>query len=172
MKTLKFASEINWPLKRKQLLDQLLYEQPQSLKANTFVSMDSRHKLTRFHKVENVEIFKPKIENEYTTVVSFIPYFRRLVFGNLVTLVCDFLSVFFHLAHLALQNVNKDYVIFLYFCNFVAKSDQNTTNQVFKATTLWNLANSTVKPNSILTTHFHGRTQWPYKNMILHSNLA
>lgn len=33
-------------LKRMQLLDQLLYEQPQPLKANTFVSMDSRHKLT------------------------------------------------------------------------------------------------------------------------------
>ena len=32
--------------------------------------------------------------------------------------------VFFSLAHLALQNVNKDYVIFLYFRNFVAKSDQ------------------------------------------------
>ena len=42
-------------LKRMQLLDQLLYEQPQSLKANTFVSMDSRHKLTRFHKTERIE---------------------------------------------------------------------------------------------------------------------
>jgi hypothetical protein len=36
----------------------------------------------------------------------------------------DFLSVFFRLAHLAFQNVNKDYVIVLYFRNFVAKSDQ------------------------------------------------
>ena len=36
----------------------------------------------------------------------------------------DFLSSFFCLAHLALQNVNKDYVIFTYFCNFDAKSDQ------------------------------------------------
>ena len=35
-----------------------------------------------------------------------------------------FLSVFFHLALLALQNVNKDYIIFSYFRNFVAKSDQ------------------------------------------------
>jgi hypothetical protein len=41
--------------KRKQLLDQLLYEQPQSLKANTFVPIDSRHKLTRFHKAETIE---------------------------------------------------------------------------------------------------------------------
>ena len=48
-------------LKRKQLLDQLLYEQPQSLKANTFVSMDSRHKLTRFHKAETIEIEKVKL---------------------------------------------------------------------------------------------------------------
>ena len=53
--------------KRKQLLDQLLYEQPQSLKANTFVPIDSRHKLTRFHKAETVETFKAKIENAYTT---------------------------------------------------------------------------------------------------------
>ena len=53
--------------------------------------------------------------------VSFIPYFRFLVFGILVTLVA---FRFFRLAHLALQNVNKDYVIFWYFPNFVAKSDQ------------------------------------------------
>jgi hypothetical protein len=36
----------------------------------------------------------------------------------------DFLSGFSRLAHLALQNVNKDCVIFLYFRNSVAKSDQ------------------------------------------------
>ena len=36
----------------------------------------------------------------------------------------DFISGFFRLAHLALQNVNKDYIIFSYFHNFVAKSDQ------------------------------------------------
>ena len=35
-----------------------------------------------------------------------------------------FFLVFFRLAHLALQNVNKDYVVFSYFRNFVAKSDQ------------------------------------------------
>jgi hypothetical protein len=35
-----------------------------------------------------------------------------------------FFPVFFRLAHLALQNVNKDCAIFLYFRNFVAKSDQ------------------------------------------------
>ena len=57
--------------------------------------------------------------------VSFIPYFRLLVFGILVTLVVwfSFLS-FFHLSHLALQNVNKDYIIFSYFHNFVTKSDR------------------------------------------------
>ena len=58
------------------------------------------------------------------TNVSFIPYFHLLVFGILVTLLRDFLSCFFCLAHLALQNVNKDYIIFLYCRNFVAKSDQ------------------------------------------------
>ena len=36
----------------------------------------------------------------------------------------DFPSVFFHLFHLTLQNVNKDNVIFMYFSNFVTKSDQ------------------------------------------------
>ena len=35
-----------------------------------------------------------------------------------------FLPGFFCLAHLALQNVNKDYEIFSYFCNFIDKSDQ------------------------------------------------
>ena len=38
----------------------------------------------------------------------------------------DFLFIIFCLAHLALQNVNKDCVIFLYFHNFVHKSDQKT----------------------------------------------
>jgi hypothetical protein len=48
-----------------------------------------------------------------------------LVSGILVTLVIrDFLSVFFRLAHLDLQNVNKDYVTFSYLRNFIAKSDQ------------------------------------------------
>ena len=35
-----------------------------------------------------------------------------------------FFQFFSHLAHLALQNLNKDYVIFSYFRKFVAKSDQ------------------------------------------------
>ena len=35
-----------------------------------------------------------------------------------------FFPLFFCLAHLALQNVNKDYAIFSYFCIFSAKSDQ------------------------------------------------
>ena len=46
------------------------------------------------------------------------------VFGILVTLVAWFSFRFFRLAHLALQNVNKDYTIFLYFHNFFVKSDQ------------------------------------------------
>ena len=52
--------------------------------------------------------------------VLFIQYFRLLFFGILVTLVAWYLSLFFLLAHLVLQNVNKDYVIFLYFRNFWA----------------------------------------------------
>ena len=53
---------------------------------------------------------------------SHIFVFCFLVFWSL--LLRDFLSIFFRLTHLALQNVNKDYVIFLYFWNFIAKSDQ------------------------------------------------
>ena len=36
-----------------------------------------------------------------------------------------FFPFFFRLAHLALQNVNNNYIIFLYFCNFIGKNDQN-----------------------------------------------
>ena len=64
--------------------------------------------------------------------------FFSLHFGNFVFLYFDHLfrhfscvifftmcsGFFFCLAHLALQNVNKDYVIFSYFRNFVAKSDK------------------------------------------------
>ena len=57
-------------------------------------------------------------------IVSFIPYFRHLFLGILVTLVAWYSFPFFRLAHLALQNVNKDYIIFSYFHNFVTKSDQ------------------------------------------------
>ena len=45
--------------------------------------------------------------------------------------------VFFCLAHLALQNVNKDYVIFLYFRNFVAKSDQKPKRKMGWTEHLW-----------------------------------
>ena len=56
-----------------------------------------------------------------STCSSHIFVFWYLVFWSLV-LQFSF-RIFFCLAHLALQNVNKDYVIFLYFRNFVAKSD-------------------------------------------------
>ena len=53
------------------------------------------------------------------------PIFCLLVFCILVTLVAGFFFLFvFRLAHLTLQNVNKDYVIFSYFCNFVPKNIQ------------------------------------------------
>ena len=44
------------------------------------------------------------------SIVLFIPYFRLWYFGHFSFVI--FFLVFFHLAHLALQNVNKDYVIF------------------------------------------------------------
>ena len=51
--------------------------------------------------------------------VSVIPSF-----GFWSPLLRDHLFGFVHLAHLALQNVDKDYATFSYFCNFVTKSDQ------------------------------------------------
>ena len=51
------------------------------------------------------------------------------VISFLVTLLAWLSFVFFRLAHLALQNVNKDHAIFLYFHNLVAKRDQKTKNQ-------------------------------------------
>ena len=53
------------------------------------------------------------------------PIFSSFGFWYFVHSSCVvFFPVFFCLVHLALQNVNKDYIIFLYFHNFVAKSDQ------------------------------------------------
>ena len=45
-----------------------------------------------------------------------------------------FFTFLFRLIHLALQNVNKDYVIFLYFRNFIAKNDKKpkTKNGIIK----------------------------------------
>ena len=65
--------------------------------------------------------------------VLFIPYFCLSVFGILVTLVAWFSFHFsFSLAYLALQNVNKDYIKFLYFRNFATKSDQKPKNGMNK----------------------------------------
>ena len=73
-------------------------------------------------------------------IVSFIPYFRLLVFGNFDHFSFLILfPLFFRLAHLALQNVNKDSMIFSYCRNFVAKSDQkpkkkNGMNEIYDST--------------------------------------
>ena len=58
-------------------------------------------------------------------ICFFHPIFSSLVFGILVTLVAWF-SFFFCLP---LQNVNNDYLIFSYFHNCVAKSDQKPKNE-------------------------------------------
>ena len=77
-------------------------------------------------------IHKPRVCNVWVMFiwllvnVSFIPYFRILVFGILVTLVAWFSFRFFRLAHLALQNVNKDYIVLLY---FITSSPKVTKNQ-------------------------------------------
>ena len=53
--------------------------------------------------------------------------FRHPIFSSFGHYCCVIFSAgFFRLAHLALQNVNKDYVIFSYFRNFVEKIDQKT----------------------------------------------
>ena len=58
--------------------------------------------------------------------VLFIPFFCLLVFRVFLTLVAWFyFSLFLScLSCLVLQNVFNDYVIFSYFHNFIAKSDQ------------------------------------------------
>merc|ERR1712051_848297 len=65
------------------------------------------------------------------------PIFSSFGFWYFRHLSCMiFFLFFFHLAHLALQNVNKYYIIFSYFHNFVIKSDQkpkmkNWTKETF-----------------------------------------
>ena len=78
--------------------------------------------------------------------VLFIPCFRLLVFGILVTLVAWLSFCFFCLAHLALQNVNKDFCIFLTSTPKVTKNknekwDERNISQKFayKMKRLYNL---------------------------------
>ena len=66
--------------------------------------------------------------DRYMFSSSHIFVFWLLVFSSIY--FRDFLSAFFSLAHLALQNVTKDYVIFLYFRNFIAKSDQKPKTKI------------------------------------------
>ena len=49
-------------------------------------------------------------------------FFGLFVFRRISCVI--FFTLNFHLASLALQNVTKDYVIFSYFRNFVAKTDK------------------------------------------------
>ena len=63
-----------------------------------------------------------KINHNKYSYVYFIPYFCLLVCGILVTLVAWFSFCFFCLSHLALQNVNKDYIIFSYFYILIRNS--------------------------------------------------
>ena len=65
------------------------------------------------------------------------PIFSSFVFWYFDHFSCVIFFPFFpRLAHLALQKVNKNYVIFSYFHNFIAKSDQkpktkNGMNETF-----------------------------------------
>ena len=63
--------------------------------------------------------------NSQTKLLFVHPIFSSFGFWYFGHFCCViFFQVFFHLAHLALRNVNKDYVIFSYFHNFISKSDQ------------------------------------------------
>ena len=68
-------------------------------------------------------------------IVSFIPYFCLLVFGIFVTSDAWFSLCPFRLAHLVLQNINKDYVIFSWLCRQKWPKTKNGTNE----TNIWNL---------------------------------
>ena len=75
--------------------------------------------------MKNINYTRIRLIEEILTLMfrsSHIFVFWFSVFWSLQ--LHDFFFIFFHLVHLALQNVNKDYIIFLYFCNFVTKSDQ------------------------------------------------
>ena len=58
-------------------------------------------------------------------IARLITYFGNFVFGFFRHFSCViFLMLLFRLAHFTMQNVNKDYVIFSYFSNFVTKPDE------------------------------------------------
>ena len=62
-------------------------------------------------------------------VHSIFRYFGFWYFGQLTCVI--FFPVF------SLQNVNKDYVTFLHFCNFVAKSAQKQKKQKWDKRKIW-----------------------------------
>ena len=62
-------------------------------------------------------------------IVSFIPYFCLLVFGIFVTSDAWFSLCSFRLAHLVLQNINKDYVIFSWLCRQKWPKTKNGMNE-------------------------------------------
>ena len=123
----------------------------------------------------------------YKVHTNFLPYlflsshifvFWSLVFWSLY--LCDFLSVFFCLAHLALQNENKDYVIFLYFSNcwqnWPKTKNEKCDEQNIKAKTnifdqcvSWSLRQSLLPLGDLLQQRmnskvsFHGEMQLNFK---------
>ena len=71
----------------------------------------------------------------------------------------DFLLIFFPHAHFALQNVNKDSLIFSYFHKFVAYSDQKPKSKNWMNKTL--VSTNTVSTNTIyFSLQFH-EYPWP-----------
>ena len=92
---------------------------------------------------------------------KYIPYFHLLFFGILVTCVAWFsIRCFFCLAHLALQNVNKDlHTIFVFLLPKVTKSDQKRKIGWTKHLTNSNWISFFVRVN-IIFNFFRGRNRW------------
>ena len=87
-------------------------------------------------KIQNLKVFKViQLNNSFLFCSSHIFVFWFWYFGQFSCVMLFLL--FLCLANLALQYVDKDYVIFSYFRNFVTKSDQkpktkNGMNETFK----------------------------------------
>ena len=108
----------------------------------------------------------------FTAAFPYIILIALFVFGILVTLVAWFSFRFF-----TLQNVNKDYIIFLYFCNFVTKSDQkpktkNGMNETLKVAPFVYticMANIVLKKCFLFQVRIKGNCSWNCSQKDSHS---
>ena len=91
------------------------------LYVNVGLKAKGYHALSKSRKTKSI-FYSNVMKILNNKIVLFIPYFCLLVFWYFGHFSCViFFPGFFRLTHLALQNVNKDYVIFSYFRNFLPK---------------------------------------------------